>query len=168
MALPKYTNQRPQTLQVGAQSFDIPGNYQDFMIVPSLLAVQTHPKHWGADALAWRPRRWIAPNGPAEKPATPASLDREEFFAPAKGTYLPWSEGLQNCPGKKFAQVEFVAVMACLFQQHRVSLVREKGEDAEAARRRILARCEDSEHGLLLRMRDADSIRLMWTPKSSK
>ena len=32
----------------------------------------------------------------------------------------------------------------------------------EDSRKRILAVCEDSEHGLLLRMRNADSVRLLW------
>lgn len=134
------------------------------MVVPSLLSMHTHPRYWSPDPLVWRPSRWISSSGNNGSDSNPVDqLQREELFVPAKGTYFPWSEGLQNCPGKKFAQVEFVAVIACLLQAHRTRLVYTEGEDIVAARKRILAICEDSEHGLLLRMRNADSVRLMWT-----
>lgn len=89
-------------------------------------------------------------------------LNREELYVPTKGTYFPWSDGPQFCPGKKFAQVEFVAVLASLFRAHRVHPLLQAGEDAESGRKRALGVCEDSEHVLLLRMRDGDSIRLVW------
>lgn len=161
MALPKYTNQHPQTLQVGGKAIlaDI-----DTMVVPSLLSMHTHPKYWSPDPLVWRPSRWIFSSGnKGPNSNLAAQLECEELFVHAKGTYFPWSDGLQNCPGKKFAQVEFVAVIGCLLQAHRTQLLRKKGEDLGAARKRILAICEDSEHGLLLRMRNADTVRLTWT-----
>ena len=92
-------------------------------------------------------------------------LEKEEIFVPQKGTYFPWSDGPQNCPGKKFAQVEFVAVIAGLLRQHRVKIVPNKGETKEAMHKRVMAVLEDCEQGLLLRMRDADSVRLTWEKK---
>ena len=161
MALPKYTNQRPQTLQVGRKMISV---QTDTIVMPSLLSMHTHPKHWNPDPLVWRPSRWISsPGNKGTNSNLAAQLECEELFVPAKGTYFPWSDGLQNCPGKKFAQVEFVAVIACLLQQHRTRLLCKEKEDLAAVRRRILAICEDSEHGLLLRMRNADSVRLTWT-----
>lgn len=94
--------------------------------------------------------------------STAENLEREELYVPPKGTYFPWSDGPQFCPGKKFAQVEFVAVLAALFKEHRVHPLLQEGEDVESGRKRALAVCEDSEHVLLLRMRDGDSIRLVW------
>ena len=76
--------------------------------------------------------------------------------------YFPWPEGLQNCPGRKFAQVEFAAVLMSLFKNHRVEIVPEKGEDGKAARKRIYVVVEDSDQTLLLRIRNVDSVRLRW------
>lgn len=152
MALPKYTGQRFQTLKVDKKTISIG---PDTFVVPSLLAMHTHPRYWPDDPLTWRPSRWISSS----------SNGIEEQYVPPQGTYFPWSDGPQNCPGKKFAQVEFVAVIACLLQAHRVQLLRTNGETMESARKRILAVCEDSEHGLLLRMRHADDVKLVWAEK---
>lgn len=162
MALPKYTNNCTQTLKVGNKSIPIDS---DTMVVPSLLAMQTHPKYWSPDPLIWRPSRWISTvtGSNDSKLSVAERLKDEEIFVPEKGSYFPWSDGPQNCPGKKFAQVEFVAVIAYLLKTHRVQLLRAEGESLESAQKRILAVCEDSELGLLLRMRNADSVRLVWT-----
>lgn len=53
-------------------------------------------------------------------------------------------------------------MLAALLREHRVRVVCGDGEDVQMARRRILAVVEDCEVGLLLRMRDADSVRLVW------
>lgn len=136
----------------------------DTMVVPSLLSMHTHPKYWNPDPLVWRPSRWISsPGNKGTNPNIAAQLESEELFVPAKGTYFPWSDGLQNCPGKKFAQVEFVAVIVCLLQSYRARLICKESEDFAAVRKRILAIYEDSKYGLLLRMRNADSVRLTWT-----
>ncbi len=132
-------------------------------ISPSLLAVQTHPKYW-SDPLLWQPSRWISPS-PTEVPLD-ANLDlgtrlaQEMFVQPKQSTFFPWSDGPQNCPGEKFAQVEFVAVIACLLRDHRMSIVREPGESFTAARNRALATTEDCDMQLLLRMRHVDQVRL--------
>lgn len=146
MALPKFTSGGPQELVIAESSIIVsPGVY----VVPSLLAVHTHPRYWGTNAFEWKPSRWIDENG--------------QFLVPQQGTYFPWSEGVQNCPGKKFAQVEFVAVMASLFQFLRVRPVCAPGESTEHARKRLLRAVEETSHGVLLRMKDADSVRLSWT-----
>ena len=161
MAIPKTTHRLPQSLTISGKAVTIPpGTF----IVPSLLAVHTHPKYWQPEPLTWLPSRWIERSTAISSRASSKAeeLEREELVVPRKGTYFPWSEGPQFCPGKKFAQVEFVAVLAYLFRYHRVRPVLEEGESAESGRKRALAVCEDSEHVLLLRMRDGDSIRLMW------
>lgn len=152
MALPKWTDRSSQRLRINGRDITIPA---ETMVIPSLLAVQTQPKYWQPDPLVWRPSRWIS-SSPSN------SLGQEELFQPVKGTYFPWSEGPQHCPGKKFAQVEFVAVLACLFKDHHVRAQLAEGETYEHARKRLLAVAEDSELGLLLRMRHADDVRLVW------
>ena len=84
------------------------------------------------------------------------------MFVPHRGTYFPWSEGQRNCPGKKFAQVEFVAVMATLFRDHRVRPVVVPGDSLDQARRRINEVVEDSTLGLLLQMRDPSRVAVAW------
>ena len=58
-------------------------------------------------------------------------------------------------------------MIACLPQAHRVQLVPPKTESVEARRRRLLAGCEDIELMLLLRIRNADDMKLMWTHKDA-
>lgn len=128
-------------------------------VMPSLLAIQTHPKYW-EDPLVWNPSRWIS------TPATPSSdleikLEEEALFTPAKCTFFPWSDGPQNCPGNKFSQVEFVAVMACLLRDYRYHAVQNYAESSEATRKRILDIAEDVDMQMLLRMKDADRVRLV-------
>ena len=133
--------------------------------MPSLLAVQTHPDHW-QDPLLWKPSRWISsPPAPTSSkfesnintPPLPESL-----VTPAQSTYFPWSDGPQDYPEEKFAQVEFVAVLACLLRDHRVSVLNDSSETSQQARERALATAEDCDLTLLLRMRDADRVKLVW------
>lgn len=58
--------------------------------------------------------------------------------------------------------MEFVAVLACLLRDHRVSIIHEPNESFEEAKKRALATTEDCDLELLLRMRDADKVRLAW------
>lgn len=146
MGIPKQTGTQPQNLVINGSPVTVPS---DIYVVPSLLAVQTHPLHWGTNALEWRPSRWICEDG--------------EFLVPKKGTYFPWSEGAQNCPGKKFSQVTFVAVVASLFQSHRVRPVSNEGESDAEVKLRLSRAVEEIAHGVLLRMKDADGVRLAWT-----
>jgi cytochrome P450 len=55
-------------------------------------------------------------------PSTPSFLPSKGILKPPPGTWLPFSEGTRACSGKKFATVEFVAVIFTLFRHHRVHL----------------------------------------------
>ena len=132
-------------------------------VSPGLLAAQTHPQYW-SDPLIWQPSRWISPSS-NEVPhdlnmALATRLAQETLIIPRQSTFFPWSDGPQNCPGEKFAQVEFVAVIACLLRDHHISIVRAPGESFTSARNRALAATEDCDMQLLLRMRNADQVRL--------
>ncbi len=151
-ALPKLTApQGIQTLRVGetGQVLKIPPGVGT---IPYLLAMHTHPQYWGPDVLEWRPSRWIV---------EPGSLGGEQLMEPRKGVYFPWSDGPQNCPGRKFAEVEGVAALAVLFGKHKVEIVKDPGESAEAAKRRTLQCVNDVDLEVLLRMRDADRVKLV-------
>lgn len=126
-------------------------------------AIHTHPMYWGSDSLEWRPQRWIACS--SEK--TPR-IEDESLIVPPQGTYAPWSGGPRVCPGKKFGQVEFVAIMATFFKEHRVEPVPRDHESIQCARARTLAAVKDSGMILLLQMLKPETIGVRWTKKGSK
>ena len=132
------------------------------LVVPALQTLHTNPRYWGSDSLIWRPSRWIkSPSGltPADA-GTQAS--QESLLVPPNGTFIAWSEGARNCPGKKFAQVEFVATMAALFRDHRAQPALRDGETLEEARHRVLRVVKDSNVELLLQMRDPGKVLVKW------
>lgn len=124
--------------------------------------MHTHPRYWGADSLAWRPSRWISPSSEPGACKSKHSIDGESLIEPAKGTYFPWSGGARVCVGRKFAQVEFVAVMAVLFRRHRVRAVKRLGETVEEAQRRVEGVVGDSLLRLTLQIRDPERAEVEW------
>lgn len=152
--------QLPQPLTVGGKTLVLPPGT---MIVPSYASLQTDPKYWGDDSLEWRPSRFIKSPDPATTTLA-ASLDEEEFMTSDRGTYLAWSGGARDCVGRKFSQVEFVAVVASLFRDWRVGPVLAEGETPEGARRRVLGQIEDdSAPVLLLQMLHPERCPLVWS-----
>ena len=127
------------------------------------MALHTHPRYWGADSLTWRPSRWIVGSDNSLDCDLTTRLSQESLFVPEKGTFIAWSEGARNCPGKKFAQVEFVATMAAVFRSFRAKSVARDGETRKAAAKRVLDVVKDSNVELLLQMRDPDSVSVSWS-----
>ncbi|RAL08037.1 cytochrome P450 [Aspergillus homomorphus CBS 101889] len=144
-SLPKWTSSEPQSLQVGERTLVIPG---DVGINPSVLTMHIDPQYW-SDPMTWKPSRWVTAEGASE-----------QIIIPERSSYLPWSDGPQNCPGNKFSQVEFVAVMATLLRTHRVHAVADPGETFQETQARVLATTQDVDMQLLLRMKDADRVRM--------
>lgn len=73
---------------------------------------------------------------------------------------MPWSDGLQNCPGQKFSQVEFVAVLAKLLKEHRIRPVRQNGESFEDMQQRVRSVANDTDALMILRVRNADQVKV--------
>lgn len=92
-------------------------------------------------------------------------LAAETLFEPAKGTFVPWSDGARVCPGKKFSQVEFVAVLSEVFREHEVQAVRQEGETQVEMRARILAAANDFAMRVSLQMKDPTAITLKLVPR---
>ena len=123
-------------------------------VFPNIIAVATNTKYWGDDALFWKPKRWIE-----EKDG------QEEVMTPLKGSYIPWSDGPRYCPGKKFAQVEIVAVLAVLLWKHRIQIQPNAGESDKEARARCQRVIEDSKVRLTLQMKASASVNLRFVPR---
>ncbi|KAJ5602034.1 cytochrome P450 [Penicillium lagena] len=133
-SLPKWTSDQLQALRVGEKTVIIPPSVG---INPSILTMHIHPQHW-EDPLAWKPSRWVTIS--KEVDAATTMNTRKSSLRPV---------------------VEFVAVMANLFHDHRICAIQNAGETPEQTRERILATTRDVDLQLLLRMRDADQVRLM-------
>lgn len=139
----------------------------------SNLAVHMLPEYWGVDSEEFRPTRWIrsAPisSGSANSSdSEPKSskigniLDLEEVAPPpvAKESFFPWSLGARNCPGKKFAQVEFVAVMSYVLRLYRVEAIPLRGETPEDTRKRIWDWTQESKAEVTINFREPEKYAL--------
>jgi len=148
--IPKYTGSTPQSLTIAGTEHVIPA---DTYISLNSAALHTLPEYWGNDSLTWRPDRWIS---------TAQSTEQEEIIEPTPGSFIPWALGPRNCPGRKFAMVEFVAVIVCLFRSHRVEPVLLEGESRAQAAKRLYDIVEDSDVGITLKMRHPEKFNLRW------
>lgn len=159
MPIAKSTGREARTLTVGNKSFVVPANT---MLIPNHVAIHTHPRYWGHDCLVWRPSRWIQ-SGKVTDVATKNSLDDESIVMPHKGSFIAWSEGIRNCPGKKFSQIEFVATMAGLFKDWCVDPEPEGAETLDMARKRVMHMAEnDTGQVLLLQLLHPERAALVW------
>lgn len=153
--IPKTTGSRSQSLSLQKKNYDLPPNTY---VTINTQALHTDPAHWNPNSLSWHPKRWII---------TPSNSNRqpsETMLKPSKGTFLPWADGPRACPGRRMAEVEFVAVMATLFHRHRVSPVLLHGETAESAKSRLLHMVDDSAiSAVTLQMQHPRNVALVWT-----
>lgn len=108
----------PLTLSTPTPS--LPDHTTTIIVPPNTLinlnihAAQTNPATFPAPDI-WNPKRWI------DSPTTtsPSLLESESLISHPLG-YLPWSSGPRICPGLKFAQVEFAAVLATVLRGARI------------------------------------------------
>jgi cytochrome P450 len=156
----KSTGKEPRTLRVGEKTIVIPANT---LLIPNHVAIHTHPRYWGPDPLVWRPSRWIQSEASTRDDGPNNALDVDSITTPHKGSFIAWSEGIRNCPGKKFSQVVFVEAMAGLFRDWHVDPVPEGTENLDTARRRVMPMVEeDTGQVLLLQMLHPETAALVW------
>ncbi|KAL8917237.1 MAG: hypothetical protein Q9208_008076 [Pyrenodesmia sp. 3 TL-2023] len=156
--IPRATSDEPQTLHS-------PGG-KDITIPPStavninVQALHTDPKTWGPDTLNWRPDSWFIPSPTSkERP----SQQHQTFISPPQGSFIPWADGPRVCPGQKFAQVEFVAVLATLLGGYRVMPVLREGQGEEEGRKALMGMVDDSAiTAITLQMREPRKVALRW------
>ncbi|PVI02122.1 cytochrome P450 [Periconia macrospinosa] len=142
LTLQKGTRSDPKTIRTSERTITIPPNVQ----VNCFVSTHYHPDYY-PNPHRFEPSRWVDTN--------------EQFIPPRKGAYLAWADGgPQVCPGLKFSQVEFVAVLACVLGGCRIEAVRLEGESDEGMRERVMEVVNDCDLTLLLRMKDAERVRL--------
>lgn len=156
-SMPKTTGQADQTLRIAGNTYNLPPQW---FVVLNLVALHCDPATWGPNALTWEPRRFIE-----KAQQTGSDGSGEQMMIPRAGSFGPWAGGPRVCPGKKFAQVEFVAVISYLFRNTRVRPVLLEGETQEQAKRRVMAVVDDSglEASPTVKMRHPERVRLVWS-----
>ncbi|KAL4984706.1 cytochrome P450 [Aspergillus falconensis] len=120
-------------------------------------AVHYSKEYWGPDADSFNPCRWdkrnadsfLARNTSAEGLSGPG-LEAPNIHKPVRGAFIPFSDGLRACIGRKFAQVEFIATLAVIFHQYRVTPVRVGGETEQDANKRVEKALHESSVSLTL------------------
>jgi cytochrome P450 len=143
--MPKYTAESCQRLVIQGKDVVIPPHVH---LLINSAALHTLPSYWGSDYALWRPNRW---------------LDEEEhLLQPPPGMFNAWTTGPRVCPGKKFSQVEFVAVIARLLKNGRVTPKLKPKETRKDAIVRIGDVIQDSELDVTLHMKHPDKAVLVW------
>jgi cytochrome P450 len=143
--MPRYTAASYQRLTIQEKEILVPPH--TFLLINNA-ALHILPSYWGSDFSVWRPSRWLDA--------------KENLLQPPPGMYNPWTAGPRVCPGKKFSQVEFIAVIARLFKDARVRPKLEAGEKREDAVRKVKEVVEDSELGVTLHMVHPERAQLIW------
>jgi cytochrome P450 len=131
---------RPQQLTLEGEQYTIPGGTHIFLSC----AIHRNPRYWptpsdepntdtARDVDRFRPERWLVGtkttddfvdiNYDEEDLRGPSGEDTSShLFKPIKGSYIPFSDGFRSCIGRRFAQVEILAVLAVIFSQYSVEL----------------------------------------------
>lgn len=91
----------------------------------------------------------------------PGTVVDEELLVPRRDTFFPWSDGPQNCVGKKLSLVVGVAVLAHLFYRHCLRLERREDESELEAKQRAWGCANHVNYNLLLRMNHPERIKMM-------
>ncbi|EXJ90460.1 hypothetical protein A1O1_03562 [Capronia coronata CBS 617.96] len=133
-----------QTLRVKDHEMIIPA---ETYVSTNFYGLHSDPRWWGADSLEWRPQRWIQ---------TDRKTGKESIAPPPPGAaFMPWSTGPRVCPGRKFSQVEFVAVISSLLQDYRLEplVIWGRMQTKEQARQALLDVVEDSHNVITPKMR---------------
>ena len=81
------------------------------------------------------------------------------------GAFIGWSTGPRICPGKKFSQAEFVAVIATLLRHYRIEPNRKPNENMEAARARVLLAVDEGYHNISPKLRNPDRAAIVFVKR---
>ncbi|KAJ9602782.1 hypothetical protein H2200_012562 [Cladophialophora chaetospira] len=114
----RWASGESQVLKVGDKEIVVPSGV---IVSSNNYGVHSDPRWWGEDSLEWKPKRWIMVDPDSKK---------EVIAPPPPGAaFVAWSVGPRICPGKKFSQVEFTAVLSLLVANYRLEplLMAEKG-----------------------------------------
>lgn len=138
VGIPKSTPaNQPQGLNINGQHHTIP---QDSFMSLSTAGLHRNPKYWPhtsiKDLNEFRPERWLLDDNASKAQQQEAAAAKPEdgpdadsrndtsssLYRPPKGSFVPFSDGYRSCIGKRFAQIEILAVLAVMFKTWSVEL----------------------------------------------
>lgn len=131
------------------KTFIVPPNTQ---VSLNVFACHTTPQNF-PDGLTWNPKRWIQASRSSSKLADEQLLSHNKSF-------FGWGSGPRVCPGQKFAQVEFTAVLAALLTRYRVVPALKDDGDEDVARERILELVAGSVASMVVAIKDPEELWL--------
>ena len=152
----------PQSLEVAGKACTVPADCYVLFVTPAVHRnpnqwpagppsnpdKPAHPlSNLDNDLEEFKPERWILDSNAKQTATMPDQvMDAEAselginlaadtsaaLYRPPRGAYIPFSEGHRSCVGRRFAQVEVLAVLALIFSQYSVELaVDEYASDEE-------------------------------------
>lgn len=146
------TKDSPQNIEIGGKTCTVPADCYIVLMTaavhrnpnhwptgpPENPEKPTHPlSNLDNDLEEFKPERWILdseakstasmPNQETDMEASHLGVNTAAdtsaaLYRPPKGAYIPFSEGYRSCIGRRFAQVEILAVLAFIFSQYSVEL----------------------------------------------
>lgn len=156
ITIPKWTANGPVELEWEGEMRHIP-QWTNMQLNAG--GLHYDPEYWGPDATSFDPTRWDASNkdsylaqNDGVSGLSGPGLEYPTIHRPARGAFVAFSDGLRSCVGKKFAQVEFAAILAVLLRDYEVVLAQRPGESMEKARERAWEIYEGSTTMLTLSM----------------
>lgn len=142
----------PQNLKIAGKTCTVPAHCYIILATPAIhrnpkqwptgppanINKPTHPlSNLDNDLEEFKPERWILnldAKHIARMPKQDMDTDASELgintaadtsaalYRPPRGAYIPFSEGHRSCIGRRFAQVEILAVLALIFSHYSVEL----------------------------------------------
>ncbi|KAL2835396.1 cytochrome P450 monooxygenase [Aspergillus pseudoustus] len=101
-------------------------------------------EYWGLDVKEFSPQRWDVRNEKsylarnADLPGVNApGLEYPTIHKPVRGAYIPFSDGVRACLGKKFAQIEVVIALTVILRKYRIELAQKGAEGRKRAERAL-------------------------------
>ncbi|KAF4548622.1 Cytochrome P450-like protein 42 [Elsinoe fawcettii] len=129
--LPRTNGPHAVDLRIAGRSVTIP---PDALVSLNFAAIHRAESIWGKDAHEWKPRRWMKTSA-VDSTAKQARAQESAIHTASRngqtevmdgsgpdGAFLGWMHGPRVCPGKKFSQVEFVAVIFSLLSQYTIEV----------------------------------------------
>ena len=150
MHVPKVNRGEPKQVTIDGKTISVPGN--GTYLHMETITMNRSPRYFPHspskvtscehDLEDYVPERWlrdsadISQDDRSEKQIDGLEVASFEvngsLFRPVKGAWMPFSEGPRACPGRRFAEVEVIAVLSLVFKQYSVELdVRRWATDEE-------------------------------------